>query len=516
MNTFKTKIVKTIALLAATFIFVSCSEKTEDDGVITPNTSIGIPKDRDAKPNPPIEQETTHVPNIQYTIEKEKGYIIMRIDMTGIQDPETLEWIKLLGTGDKGQNVWVSVDDKPKGIEVYNNSDDDANKTITADLVFLVDNSGSMSEEADAIARDIVAWAGTLASSNLDIRFGCVGYDGAITGAMNLTTLEYISSYLNHSSGTSRTVGFDGSDALQLKNASPSYTTRGDSWAECGMAALRFADENFTFRNGSNRIYVNFTDEPNQPNGKNGFSVEYLNDQTNWDASQGTIHTVYSDYDTTFTVRYLYDEKPWLMSRYTGGTELYASSSFTGVSLNDLPVTGAMQNAYIIRFTNIDEFMDGKEHAVKITVLSEDKNVQAEKIFYIIFGEKTTQEKPDSGHDSDKNNSKNILGSWLFTQAIWLEEGQTSTESGYNWQLTFNADGTFTEIDGTDTYKGTYTIQDLTVDELVLNYEDGSSDSYKIEKMEKKELVFYDDNSYDGKKPGDKLYWRDTYYFKKK
>ncbi len=116
----------------------------------------------------------------------------------------------------------------------------------------------------------------------------------------------------------------------------------------------------------------------------------------------------------------------------------------------------------------------------------------------------------------DDNEEVNLLGSWLLTQATSLEEGQTSTESGYNWQLTFNADGTFTEIDGTNAYKGTYIIQDLTVDELVLNYEDGDADSYKIEKLAKKELILYDDNSEDGKKPGDKLYWRDTYYFKKK
>ena len=375
------------ALLLLVGTFVSCLSDGDETIVLESKDILGIPSDSKATPNPTINEETTYIPNVQYTIDQEEGAVIMRIDMTGIQDPQTLKWIKLFGTEKEGQNVWVSVDGKPKGIEVYNNSDDDADKTITADLVFLVDNSGSMSEEADAIARDIVAWAKTLASSNLDIRFGCVGYDGTITGAMNLTTLEYISSYLNRSRGTDRTVGFEGSDALRLKNASPSYTT---SWAECGMAALRFADKNFTFRNGSNRIYVNFTDEPNQPNGKNGFSVEYLNDQTNWDASQGTIHTVYSDYDTTFTVRYLYDEKPWLMSRYTGGTELYASSSFTGVSLNDLPVTGAMQNAYIIRFTNIDEFMDGKPHNMKITVLSKDRNVQAEKTFSIVFGEKNT------------------------------------------------------------------------------------------------------------------------------
>ena len=35
------------------------------------------------------------------------------------------------------------------------------------------------------------------------------------------------------------------------------------------------------------------------------------------------------------------------------------SPTFSGVTLNSLPVTGAMQNSYIIRFTNVSEFMDG-------------------------------------------------------------------------------------------------------------------------------------------------------------
>lgn len=62
----------------------------------------------------------------------------------------------------------------------YNNSDNEENRVLAADVVFLVDNSGSMGEEANAIARDIIDWAEKLAASSLDVRFGCVGYDGGI------------------------------------------------------------------------------------------------------------------------------------------------------------------------------------------------------------------------------------------------------------------------------------------------------------------------------------------------
>lgn len=123
-----------------------------------------------------------------------------------------------------------------------------------------------------------------------------------------------------------------------------------------------------------NRIYVNFTDEPNQPGGYTRNSVEFFKDQANWNTAQGTVHTVYSG-SHNYT-----NEAPWLLSEYTGGTTLYASSTFTGVSLSDLPVTGAMTNSYIIKFLDTSDLTDGT-HTVVVTILSKDGSVRAEKIF---------------------------------------------------------------------------------------------------------------------------------------
>lgn len=344
--------------------------------------STDIPSDDLAAPNPSYSgEDNAIIPNIQYSSVDENGTIVFRIDMTGIQDSETLEWLRLLGTGESGQNIWVEVDGKPKGIRVYNTVDDTQQHSVPVDLVFLVDNSGSMSEEADVIARDITEWASKLSASSLDIRFGCVGYDGAITGAMAPKTYQELSDYLNRSgvTGTQRTVGFAGtSSEISLFNSvNESYRTGGSSSNECGMAALRFASDNFQFRSGANRIYVNFTDEPNQPAGKTKFSVESL--KTDWDTSLGTIHTVFSGGSDT------QNERNSLMSQYTGGTVLLANSSFTNVSLESLPVTEAMRNSYIIRLTNIIEFMDGKPHTVKITILSPDRSIRAERSFTVYF-----------------------------------------------------------------------------------------------------------------------------------
>lgn len=378
-----------IVLLSALITLSSCLADGDQSIVLdsgAPQDEIaGIPGDHRAEPSPSVNQNTTVIPNVQYTTEIEGDDVIVRLDMTGVQDPETLEWLRLVGTGGEDgdrQNVWVEVDGKPKGIDVYNTIDDeeDANvATVKNDFVFLVDNSGSMSEEADAIARDIIDWATEL-SVNLDVRFGCVGYNGNISGAIDLTTSSKLKTYLERNSGTSRTVGYGSSN---IENAALSYSSVS---GECGTLALRFADEKFSFRSGANRIYVNFTDEPNQPGGSPSFSVEYVNPATNsWSSAQGTIHTIFSG---TLGQEQIYvDEDPCKMSVYTGGTSFVVGSNFAGVTLSDLPVTMAMQNSYVIRFTNVDEFMDGLPHEVKITIVSSDGHVQAERIFTIVFGE---------------------------------------------------------------------------------------------------------------------------------
>lgn len=375
-----------LALLCAALTFTSCLNDGDDTIVLEDGNSLGIPSDDLAEDNPTITSTTTYVPNPSYTVETYGNDAIVTLDMTGVQDVTTYEWLHLFGTAKDGQNIWVSVDGEPKGISVTNNADEDADKKKVADLVFLVDNSGSMDDEADAVARDIISWSKTLEASNLDMQFACVGYDGEINGAINLTDASSLSTYLNRSTGTSRTVGFYGTDKSSLSASASSYFVSSKQ-VECGGAALRYADANISFRSGSNRIYVNFTDEPNQPRGKSAYSVEYFKDQSNWEAGRGTVHTVFSEDSTEYgDWNNYYAERPWRISEYTGGTVIFAPSDFSGVTLESLPVTGAMQNSYTIRFTNVREYMDGQRHEVKITILSADGKTRAEKIFYIIFG----------------------------------------------------------------------------------------------------------------------------------
>lgn len=370
--------------LVMTMAMESCLNNDEET-IILENLSnnTGIPDDSQASSNPVVDQSTTNVPNIQTTLDYVDDIPVIRIDMTGVKNADGNQWLRLYGTGSAEQNIWVEVDNTPKGIDVYNNADKAEGRTIMTDVVFTVDNSGSMSEESDAIARDIITWSQELANSGLNPKFGIVGYDGKITGGIDLTTAENLKQFLNYGTGTSRTAHFtsDRSDWSSL--ASHYYLNNNQN--ECGVAAIRLADENFSFRTSANRVYVNFTDEANYPNSKSGFSVKYFENQANWPAAKGTVHTVFSS--TRFeTNKWNVEEQPWLISDYTGGTTIFTSSSFTGVTLSNLPVTGAMENSYIIRFTNIADLLDGNEHKVHITIRSKDNTVTADKTFYVIFG----------------------------------------------------------------------------------------------------------------------------------
>ena len=331
--------------------------------------------------NPYIVDANTDIPNIQYALEDENGEKYLILYMTGIQKPDGMGWLRLIGTaGGVNQNIWSSIDNTPKALTVYNAIDgQDQSKLMKNDLVFLIDNSSSMAEEANVIARDLLEWAQRL-SAQLDMQFACVGYNGTIRGAIDLTSYDVLSNYLNRNTGTDMTVGFAGSNSDELAAVAQEYSFYKD--IESPMAALHFANDNFSFREDANRIYVNFTDESNFNYDESKYSVEYLASQENWSTLQGTIHTVFSNNG-------IFDEgeEPWLMSKYTGGTVLFANSAFSDISLDTIPVTYAMQNSYVIRIANVGEFIDGNEHHLKLSIKTPENDVRAEKLFKIVVGE---------------------------------------------------------------------------------------------------------------------------------
>ena len=375
-------------IAAGLFSLASCT--VEDNGSTGVITVPGIPADTEADPNPTLpDAPNTNVANINYVVETaSNGNKVIRFDLTGIQSPENpTEWLRLYGTNTSEQNIWISIDDLPKGFTIENTIDSEE-QVSAVDLVFLVDNSGSMGEEANAVAKEILDWSKML-SKTLDMRFGCVGYDydGKVNGAINMCGINEFDAFLNRSGkyGIDRTMGFEGPDKDVLAKEYARYWTGSWSADECGVSSLRYADDLFNFRKNTNRVYVNFTDEPNYPQGHEPMSTQWVKDPNNWPTTKGTIHTIYSSTYVNWTERPLWEEYPWNLSAYTGGTEIKTNSSFSGVSLSTLPITGALQNSYIIKFTNVESLFDGQPHKIKITILSPNGTVRAEKEYVVTF-----------------------------------------------------------------------------------------------------------------------------------
>lgn len=502
--------IKASAFLLGVFSLSSCLENGDETIILETETVLGIPSDDKADPNPVISNPNADIPNIQYITEKVDGQYVMRIDMTGIQDPNTKEWLKLFGTNSNEeslQNIWVSVDNNPKGILVKNNSNTEG-LSIKTDIVFLVDNSGSMSDEANKIADDITDFAETLKSSGLDVKFGCVGYGGnvgsqyndliedyGITGGMDIADYTVLNEFLNERNlyGVQRTIGFWGKNQETLASTASLYAYN-YAGGECGVQALRFADEHFTFRTGANRIYVNFTDDYNYPGGSENISINYV--ESNWNTTKGVVYTVISGPNQTVN-NPLYKEPSYLLSEITGGITYYTNSSFEGINLIDLPVTGAMQNSYVIYFTNIKEFMDGQIHQLKITVLSEDGTVRCEKIFNVIFEE----EKEDNINEEENSGSlsKNkLIGEWKVETFLFevYKNGkliESETEEGDILE-SFNSDGTYIYHD--DSTIGKWT---LSSNKLTIKYDEyDDTEIWTITKLTSSEMVRELQESEDG------------------
>lgn len=393
---------------AAVMTAASCSSSDDNGSNQTPSAvnEFGIYTDENAGEAPVVDESasTVTISNISApVVEANSNGMVGNITFTGIKAMDG-DFMKLSGTGTgEAQNIWMSIDGRAKSIAVINSDDDlkAAKAKGMADIVFLIDNSGSMSEEANVIAKEILEWSDSL-SKYVDCRFGCVGYGDnsyGVDGGMNIDSVGALNAFLNRSGyyGTSRSQGFYGydKDNLQAKALSNSNGYYNGSYNECGGLALHFADELFKFREGANRIYLNFTDEPNQPANYKQWSVETLNPNDtlyNWNSSKGTIHTVYSGrdtasykapdgyyYKTNLSSPFGWYEKPWAMSEYTGGLMLFADPYFTNVTLKGLEVTAAISSTYVMRFNITDDLREGL-HNIILTI-KDKKGNQAVKEF---------------------------------------------------------------------------------------------------------------------------------------
>jgi hypothetical protein len=355
----KRKLFVFVLIVLVGLMFASCSE---EESTQNQNVNSDIPADPQ---NVQVPTPTNNNVLPAATFEKTSGNENrIRVNLLGLFDPNTLQPLEITANYSAGdQNFYLQEDGILQGVKVTKVSSGNVLKT---DIVFTVDMSGSMGQEADSIAASIIEFANFLSSSGLDAVFSLVGYYGNVRGAINFTNSASLSNYLNRSIGTSRVVGFAGPDSATLETAALDFTSDHSSVAEDGVVGIMFADSSFNWRAGSQRIYVNFTDEPTQPSGVYRWGTEFV---CNYMLGKATIHTVYSDPDTLESWQPLVRERPWKMSQCTGGTVKFVDSQATGLDLTNLPVSGALANSYLIEYVTATP---ADTHTVVITIKEGD------------------------------------------------------------------------------------------------------------------------------------------------
>jgi hypothetical protein len=141
----------------------------------------------------------------------------IQINFLGLVDPTTGVTVGLVAN----QTIFVADGDSrdQKGLKITQSADN----SLPVDILFAIDNSGSMGEEADKVAEKIKDFAQKLVEKGVDAKFAVVGFNGGITGAIDFTDVVGIEGFLNREKGIKRTGGFEGSNASTLEDKAGSF-----------------------------------------------------------------------------------------------------------------------------------------------------------------------------------------------------------------------------------------------------------------------------------------------------
>ncbi|MBZ0199888.1 MAG: VWA domain-containing protein, partial [Ignavibacteriaceae bacterium] len=332
---------KKLLTIFAVFLFLFAVGCNKDDNPVNNDNTGDIPADPTN-----IAVPATVINNVTPTATFGKAATDpsrIQMNMTGLVNPVTNLPLSLVAQ----QNLFITEDGTVKGLKVTKVG---SGATLKADIVFTIDISGSMGEEADSVASSIIKFAQKLQASGLDVQFACVGFYGNVDGAINFTNSTKLETYLNRSYGVYRAQGFSGTDSASLQNYALTFHGSHGTYAENGVVGILFANQYFSWRTGAQKIFINFTDESTQPSGLAQWSTSAICSQL---GGAATVHTVWSGSADTANAYYwtpLQNERPWDMSKCTGGTVVLVPSNATGLDLSNLPVTGALSNSYLVEF----------------------------------------------------------------------------------------------------------------------------------------------------------------------
>jgi len=322
--------------------------KSNNDGIPPDPQNISVPQT----------QYNNIVPNAEFTPSAGNKIIV---NLTGLVNPSTNQPIELYADYSGGNyNFYLQEDGVLKGVKLTKVN---SSNTPKSDIVFTIDVSSSLDQEADSVANSIIALANFLSAAGLDFQFGSVGYHGNVRGAMNLTNATDLEAYLNRpgNTGIFRAYGFAGPDSADLDMISSTYANDHNPALEDGVVGILFADSLFNWRTSAQKFFINCTDVGIQPDNIYKWSTDNICDNF---PGYATVHTVFSSDTNHAWIPYSL-ERPWTMSECTGGTAIFTNSSADNLDLTTLPFNAPLTNSYKVEFNSANPT---GSHDVVITI----------------------------------------------------------------------------------------------------------------------------------------------------
>lgn len=246
---------------------------------------------------------------------------------------------------------------------------------LPADVVFILDNTGSMAGRIEAVKNSIAGFAATLEAAGMDVAFGAVAFGDycKTKSAMAGQPVEFSS------------LDIDGSVTTEAGDVSAASTTNAAALAtwldaltgfngydgpENPLDSLMYAYNNFHWRSGSQKIFVLITDieckmnvpaSGNYPSGdttKSPVSENNIPEVISTLSSKATVHVVSYDYTSATTPEG--DTRDLADGRGGGKTTAEAVANTGGkwielpasgdIDLNTLGISAYVTSGKLVRF----------------------------------------------------------------------------------------------------------------------------------------------------------------------
>ena len=205
-----------------------------------------------------------------------------------------------------------------------------------ADIVFLIDTSGSMGDEIAAVRNNVINFANALTASSVDYNLGLVQFG-------------------NGAGSNPRIVGSGLTpDAEQFKAWVGSLYASGG--VEPGYEAINLAIQNFNFRTGAQKIFILISDEDSDGS---------LANTVNWVLANQV--TVYTAVNPSAGNTYAHYSGPAGISAVSGGKTYLVTYDLSSIIID---IGTLIKNAYIIRYKSSNPACDGTTRNVELVVTS--------------------------------------------------------------------------------------------------------------------------------------------------